>query len=316
MWFLERFYALFGNVLPLIQLSTDSGNESAGKVVKKSGDWLQDTFGFSWMEAKQFIVRSGSNLVIAALILVIGWWIAKWSGKAIRKILTRSKTDVGLVTFLASLTTIILKVLVIVTAITQLGVQMASFVAILGAAGLAIGMAFSGTLSNFAGGVMILLFKPFKVGDTIMVQTYLGKVTEIQIFYTYLYTGDNKVVILPNGVVANGSMTNYTKEKKRRVEWTIALKHGEDYVKAHETIVRYLKEDKRVLKEPEPFVALGALTPDSIDLTVRAWAKTEDFWKVFYDLNKRIYAEFEQEGLQLAVNEDEHPEVKSVKTIK
>lgn len=316
MWFIERFYTLFGNLLQAVQPLKDSGNANAVSQVKESADWLQSTFGFSWMEAKQFIVRSGSNLVIAALILVIGWWLAKWSGKAIRKILTRSKTDAGLVTFLSSLTIITLKVLFIVTAITQLGVQMASFVAILGAAGLAIGMAFSGTLSNFAGGVMILLFKPFKVGDTIMVQTFQGKVTEIQIFYTYLYTGDNKVVILPNGVVANGSMTNYTKEKKRRVDWTISLKHGEDYVKAHETLIRFLKEDKRVLKEPEPFVALSGLTPDSIDLTVRAWAKTEDFWKVFYDLNKRIYAEFEQEGLQLSVKEDEHPEVLSVKTIK
>lgn len=316
MWLSERIFNLLQTGLLFLKADGNFSEKETGKAAAESSDWLQSTFGFSWIEAKQFIVRSGSNLVIAVLILVIGWWIAKWAGKAIRKILTKSKTDAGLVTFLSSLSTIILKVLFIVTAITQLGVQMASFVAILGAAGLAIGMAFSGTLSNFAGGVMILLFKPFKVGDTVQVQTFQGKVTEIQIFYTYLYTGDNKVVILPNGMVANGSMTNYTKEKKRRVDWTVSLNHGEDYVKAHETIVRYLKEDKRVLKEPEPFVALAGLTPDSIDLTVRAWAKTDDFWKVFYDLNKRMYAEFEKEGLHLAVKKDAEDDVKKVKNIK
>lgn len=313
MLLLERLHAFWLNLSLLANLQS---GEKAQDKVKISHDWLQETFGFSWTEAKQFIVRSGSNLVIAVLILVIGWWIAKWAGKAIRKILTKSKTDAGLVTFLSSLSTIILKVLFIVTAITQLGVQMASFVAILGAAGLAIGMAFSGTLSNFAGGVMILLFKPFKVGDTVQIQTFQGKVTEIQIFYTYLYTGDNKVVILPNGMVANGSMTNFTKEKKRRIDWTISLKHGEDYVQAHETIIRYLKEDKRVQKEPEPFVALAGLTTESIDLTVRAWAKTDDFWKVFYDLNTRIYAEFEKEGLHLAVKKDAAEDDKKVRTIK
>ncbi|HLP56289.1 MAG TPA: mechanosensitive ion channel domain-containing protein [Fluviicola sp.] len=272
-----------------------------------------EIFGFSWSEAKQFIVHTGYNLLLAVIILVAGWWLASWSGKAIRKILTKSKTDAGLVTFLSSLATISLKILVIITAVTQLGVQMTSFVAILGAAGLAVGMAFSGTLSNFAGGVMILLFKPFKVGDTILTQTHQGKVVEIQIFYTYLHTGDNKVVILPNGSVANTSMINFTKEKKRRVDWTVSLAHGEDYVKAHSVLIQFLKEDKRVLKDPEPFIALAAITPDSIDITVRAWAKTDDFWKVYFDLNKRIYEEFEQAGLQLAKADEtkESPKITS-----
>ncbi|ASS48374.1 MAG: mechanosensitive ion channel protein MscS [Candidatus Fluviicola riflensis] len=283
--------------------------EQAANAAKDTGDF----FGFSWTEAQQFIVRSGSNLLIAVIILVVGWWLAGWSGKAIRKILTKSKTDAGLVTFLSSLATISLKILVIITTVTQLGVQMTSFVAILGAAGLAIGMAFSGTLSNFAGGVMILLFKPFKVGDTILTQTHQGKVVEIQIFYTYLHTSDNKVVILPNGLVANASMINFTKEKKRRVDWTISLAHGEDYVKAHTVILQYLKDDQRVLKEPVPFIALAAITADSIDITVRAWAKTDDFWKVYFDLNKRVYEEFEQAGLSLAISADAKKTSKATK---
>jgi small conductance mechanosensitive channel len=147
---------------------------------------FQRIFGFSLAEGKQWLVKSGTNLIFAVIILLVGFWIAKWVGRVVVKILTRGKVDAGLVTFLSSLATIVLKILVIVTAITQLGIEMTSFVAILGAAGLAIGMAFSGTLSNFAGGVMILLFKPFKVGDVILTQTLQGTVKEIQIFYTCL----------------------------------------------------------------------------------------------------------------------------------
>lgn len=264
---------------------------------------FQGIFGFSFTEAKQFLVRSGTHIIFAIIVLVVGWWVAKWAGRAVSKLLLRSKTDPGLVTFLSSLTTIALKTLVFVTAITQLGVQMTSFVAILGAAGLAIGMAFSGTLSNFAGGVMILLFKPFRVGDTILTQSQQGQVKEIQIFYTYLHTSDNKVIILPNGPIANGNITNFTKAGKRRVDWSIPISYGDDYLKAHQLLIKYLKEDKLVLKDPEPFVALGELG-NSVMLTVRAWAKTDNYWPVYYALNKRVYEEFEKEGLNLSAPEE------------
>jgi small conductance mechanosensitive channel len=264
---------------------------------------FHNIFGFTLEQGKQFLVRSGTNLVVAVIVLVVGWWIAKWAGRTVSRILTRSKTDAGLVTFLSSLTTIALKTLVVVTAITQLGVQMTSFVAILGAAGLAIGMAFSGTLSNFAGGVMILLFKPFKVGDTIMTQTQTGTVKEIQIFYTYLHTSDNKVIILPNGPIANGNITNFTKASTRRVDWNIPISYGDDYVTAHRLLLEFLEDDRRVLKDPAPFVALGELG-SSVMITVRAWTQTSDYWDVFYSLNKRIYEEFEREGLHLTSPQD------------
>jgi small conductance mechanosensitive channel len=259
---------------------------------------FQRIFGFSLNEGKQWLVKSGTNLIFAAIILFVGFWIAKWIGRLVVKILTRGKVDIGLITFLASLTTIILKILVVVTAITQLGIEMTSFVAILGAAGLAIGMAFSGTLSNFAGGVMILLFKPFKVGDTILTQTLQGTVKEIQIFYTYLHTSDNKVIVIPNGPIANGPLTNFTRANVRRVEWSIPISYGDDFVKAHQLILKYLSEDKKVKKDPAPFVALGELGA-SVMITVRAWAKTDDYWTVYYELNRRIYEEFEKEGLNL-----------------
>lgn len=254
--------------------------------------------GFTTDDAKQWLVKSGTNLLVAVIIFFVGMWLAKWVGRLVVRLLTRGKVDVGLITFLSSLTTIILKILVIVTAITQLGIEMTSFVAILGAAGLAIGMAFSGTLSNFAGGVMVLLFKPFKVGDTILTQGLQGTVKEIQIFYTYLHTSDNKVIVIPNGPIANGALTNFTKANVRRVDWSIPISYGDDFVKAHQLILKYLAEDKKVKKDPAPFVALGELGA-SVMITVRAWAKTNEYWDVYYELNRRVYEEFAKEGLNL-----------------
>lgn len=258
---------------------------------------FQHIFGFSMTEAKQWLVKSGTNLLFTIIILIVGWWLAKWSSRAVRKILTRGKVDQGLVTFLSSLASILLKMLVVVTAITQLGIEMTSFVAILGAAGLAIGMAFSGTLSNFAGGVMILLFKPFKVGDFIMTQNEQGVVKEIHIFYTYLHTADNKVIVLPNGPVANGNVTNFTKAEMRRVEWIIGISYGDDFGLAQKTLMQYIQEDERILTDPEPFIGLGALADSSVNITVRAWTKTDDYWAVFFDMNKKVYENFPKLGL-------------------
>lgn len=280
-----------------------AGEAAKEKVEEGLAGDFHRIFGFSLDEGKQWLVKSGTNLIFAVVILLGGFWLAKWVGRLVVRILTRGKVDAGLVTFLSSLSTIVLKVLVVVTAITQLGIEMTSFVAILGAAGLAIGMAFSGTLSNFAGGVMILLFKPFKVGDTILTQTLQGTVKEIQIFYTYLHTSDNKVVVIPNGPIANGPLTNFTKANVRRVDWSIPISYGDDYVKAHQLILKYLSEDKKVKKDPAPFVALGELG-SSVMITVRAWAKTTEYWDVYYALNRKIYEEFEKEGLHLTSPQD------------
>ncbi len=258
---------------------------------------FQRIFGFSLTEGKQWLVKSGTNLIFAVIILLAGFWIAKWVGRLVVKILTRGKVDAGLVTFLSSLATIVLKILVIVTAITQLGIEMTSFVAILGAAGLAIGMAFSGTLSNFAGGVMILLFKPFKVGDFVDTQGQQGVVKEIHIFYTYLHTADNKVIIIPNGPVANGNIINFTKADKRRVEWIVGISYGDNYMIAHDAILKFIREDERILNDPEPFVGLGSLMDSSINITIRGWVKTDDYWPVYFDMNKRIYESFPEMGL-------------------
>ncbi len=259
--------------------------------------WLEELFGIKYTDVNQWLVRMGTNLIISVLILVIGFWLAKMLSKGLRRVLRKSNTDEGLVTFATSFVSMVLKILVVVTSITQIGIEMTSFVAILGAAGLAIGMAFSGTLSNFAGGVMILVLKPFKVGDTVMTQGEQGEVKEIQIFNTYLYTTDNKVIILPNGPVANGNIINFTKADKRRVDWTFSIAYGDDFQTAKRLLESFIKEDKRILNEPEPFIGIALLSPSSVDLTVRVWVFTDDVRPVFFDMNQRVYSEFEKAGL-------------------
>lgn len=259
--------------------------------------WLEEIFGIKYTDVNQFLVKIGTNLIICVLILVVGFWLAKVLANGLKRVLRRSKTDEGLVTFTTSFISMVLKVLVVVTAITQLGIEMTSFVALLGAAGLAIGMAFSGTLSNFAGGVMILVLKPFKVGDLVETQGEQGFVKEIQIFNTYLYTTDNKVIILPNGPVANGNITNFTRANNRRVEWIFGIAYGDEFEIAKTLIERFIKEDKRILTDPEYFVGLSLLADSSVNIVVRAWTLTDDYYPVFFDMNERVYKEFEQEGL-------------------
>jgi len=169
----------------------------------------------------------------------------------------------------------------------------------LSALGLAIGMALSGTLQNFAGGAMILIFKPFKVGDVIEAQGYIGSVSQIQIFNTILKTPDNKTIIIPNGGLSTSSMINYSTEAKRRVDWTIGIAYGDDADKAREVIKRLCDEDSRILKDPEVFIAVSALADSSVNFTVRAWVNSADYWAVYFDLNERVYKTFESEGLNI-----------------
>ncbi len=260
---------------------------------------IEGWFNLEAGSVTKFILEIGSSILIALVVLIVGFWLAKQLSRGIEKVLKRRDTDASLVSFLTSLTSIGLKVLVVVSAITQLGVEMTSFVAILGAAGLAIGMAFSGTLSNFAGGVMLLLFKPFKVGDFIETQGETGVVKEIQIFNTILTTMDNKVIILANGAVANNTIINYTKANKRRVDWTFGIAYGDDLKVAKELLYKFIQEDNRILKEEENFVSIGGLGDSSVDLTVRAWVAVDDYWPVFFAMNERVYTEFGSAGLSI-----------------
>ncbi len=246
------------------------------------------------------LLQIGIKIGLAILIIIIGFWLAKIAARGVRRLLTLRDTDKSLITFMSSLVIIGLKILTIITAITQLGVEMTSFVALLGAAGLAIGLAFSGTLSNFAGGVMILIFKPFKIGDFVQVQGEEGVVSEILIFNTILKTRDNKVIILANGAVANGTIINFTKAEKRRVDWTFGIAYGDDLNVAKEILIKFGAEDEKILSDPEPmFVGLGELGNSSVNIHVKAWTNTDDYWDVFFRMNERVYNEFGAVGLSI-----------------
>ena len=190
-----------------------------------------------------------------------------------------------------------LTILLIIAVIGKLGVETTSFAALLASAGVAIGMALSGNLQNFAGGLIVLLFRPFKVGDWIESQGVSGTVREIQIFHTILTTADNKVIYIPNGALSSGTVTNYSREDTRRVDWVIGVEYGENYDKVEGTVRRIISEDSRILNTPEPFVALHALDASSVNVVIRVWVKSGDYWGVYFDMNKKIYSVFNEEGI-------------------
>ena len=254
---------------------------------------------FSWDSIVEKSIEYGLNLAVSTAVLIIGLIIAKRLSKMFAKILKKRDFEPSLQGFLVSLVSILSRILVVLTALTQLGVEMTSFVALLGAAGLAIGMAFSGTLGNFAGGVMILIFRPYKVGDLILAQGEQGIVQQIQIFNTILLTLDNKTVIIPNGALANGNITNFTHQEIRRVDFTVGIAYGDDYDTAKATLQRFIDEDERILGDQNNFIGLGNLGDSSVNITLRAWCKTEDYWDVFFLMNERIYKEFGQNGLNI-----------------
>ncbi len=258
-----------------------------------------ENLDMSQIDIMGIVTEYGPNLLFAILTLVVGLWIVKFIVAGVRRGLEKSETDKTLKGFMISLVSVLLKIMVYITALGMLGVEMTSFIAILGAAGLAVGLALSGTLQNFAGGVMILFFRPFKAGHFIDAQGHMGTVKEIQIFVTILTTPDNKTVIIPNGPLATGSMTNFSREPRRRVDWTFGIGYGDDLDKAYEVLKRLLSEDERVLKDPEPFMALKELGDSSVDITVRAWVEAADYWAVFFRMNEEVYKTFEKEGLSI-----------------
>ncbi len=250
-------------------------------------------------QLSQIGIEYGSKLLGAILVLIIGIWVIKIISRAIGRIMDKSKIDVSLKPFLTGLINILLKTLLIISLLGMLGIQMTSFIAMLGAVGLAVGMALSGTLQNFAGGVMILIFKPFNVGDFIEAQGYMGIVKEIQIFNTIVTTPDNKSIIIPNSGLSTSSMINYSTEEDRRVDWTVGIAYGDDIDKARFVIQKLCENDSRILKTPEVFIAVSELADSSVNFTVRAWVKSPDYWAVFFDFNENVYKTFAKEGLNI-----------------
>ncbi len=246
------------------------------------------------------ILYYGPKLVGAILVWIIGSLFIKALVKAFDRLLTKREIDASLKPFLKGVVSVLLKIMLAISVLGMLGIEMTSFIAILGSAGLAIGLALSGTLQNFAGGIIILIFKPFKFGDFIEAQGHAGIVSEIQIFNTILKTVDNKTIIIPNGGLSTSSMINYSAEEKRRVDWKFSISYDDKMKEAKEILLRLLKEDVRILNTPEePFVALSELADNSVNFAVRAWVNTPDYWAVFFDMNEKVYNTFSKEGLRI-----------------
>ncbi|MFH2094800.1 MAG: mechanosensitive ion channel domain-containing protein [Bacteroidota bacterium] len=245
------------------------------------------------------IVNYGPRLILAILTLIIGLYVIRLIVRAFTRVMTKRGVDESLKPFLRSLSSIGLKIMLIVSVMGMVGIEMTSFIAVLGAAGLAVGMALSGTLQNFAGGVIILAFKPFKAGDYVDAQGHAGTIKEIQIFNTIMVTPDNKTIIIPNGGLSTGSMTNYSKEALRRVDWTFGIAYGDNLATAKKVLTDLIEADARILKEPAPFISISALADNSVNLVVRVWAKTSDYWDIFFDMNEKVYVAFPESGLNI-----------------
>ena len=235
-------------------------------------------------KAYDFIAVYGIKVVVALIVLIIGLWIIKRVVKTTDRIMTKRDVNVSLRGFLRSLVSILLKVLLLISIAEMVGLKTTSFIAVLGAAGLAVGLALQGTLANFAGGVMILLFKPFKVGDLIVSQGHLGTVKEIHIFVTTLLTPENKTVILPNAAVSSNDIVNYTTQGLIRVDMNFGISYSSNIKTAKDTLLEILTNHPKVLNDPAPFIGVKELAESSVNLAVRPYTKPEDYWTVYFDV--------------------------------
>ena len=286
-----------------------------------------DPHGF-WQEVGQQMLQFGLKVLAALLIFVVGLWIISWVKRILARMFERRKTEKTIASFINSFVSISLTILLVVISIGTLGVNTTSLAALLAAGGMAIGMALSGTVQNFAGGLMLLAFKPFKAGDFIEAQGHSGKVIETNITATKILTTDNRVVILPNGALSNGTINNYSGRPLRRIEWLVSVEYGVDAAKCKAAILAVVNSDQRVLQAdtdmkalykelnlknyqlstvnyqldaiPAPFVALKSLNENDITFVVRAWVRGTDYWDVFFDLQERIYTELPPQGFSFA----------------
>ena len=280
-------------------------NEVVADTVATAGatDFMSTLSGMSPDEIKQavtaFVFSFSIKLIKVLLIWFVGRWVLKRVVNLLKLIMAKHVDNESVRGFIVSIIDVVVMIMLILMIIGVLGIDTSSFIAIFASAGVAIGMALSGTLQNFAGGVMILLFRPFKVGDYIEAQGVAGTVKQIQIFNTVVATPDNKIILLPNGAVSTGIINNYSREPKRRLDMTFSISYGNDFEKAKAVLQRLIAEDARVLNDPAaPFIELGELAASSIDITVRMWCNQADYWGIKFDLNKKVYETFPKEGLE------------------
>ena len=252
-----------------------------------------------WNQLTELLSSFGISFFIALCILIIGRQAIKIIIKIISSALERSNTEDTVRIFVTNLLNTLLMILVFIAAINQLGIQTTSIIAVLGAAGLAIGLALQGSLSNFAAGILIVIYRPYKVGDYIQADNHLGTVDDIQIFSTVLRTPDNKIVVVPNGSIMNGSIVNFSHQKERRIDIVIGCSYDDDIDKVKEVLADVLSKDERILKEPKPRIALSELADSSVNFIVRPWVKNSEYLDVLYSLLEEIKKRFDKEGISI-----------------
>ena len=307
-----------------IQARQDSARANAQKMIELAKE-NPDTF---WQMFGEKMLQFGIKVLAALLIFVVGMLLIRWVKNILNRVFARRKTEPTIASFVSSFVSISLTILLVIISVSTLGVNTTSLAALLAAGGMAIGMALSGTVQNFAGGIMLLAFKPFKAGDFIEAQGVSGKVIEVNITATKILTIDNRVVILPNGALSNGVINNYNGRPLRRVEWSVSVSYGVDAAKCKEAILAIVNSDKRVLQAdtdmkalyeelnisayqlstvnyrmdaiPAPFVALKSLNENDITFVVRVWVRANDYWDVFFALQERFYTELPPQGFTFA----------------
>jgi small conductance mechanosensitive channel len=241
----------------------------------------------------------GLRIVAALVVFVVGRWIAKGLTRGVGRLMERSKVDPTLIKFTGNLTYIVLFTFVIIATLGQLGIHTTSFIAVLGAAGLAIGLALQGSLSNFAAGFLMILFRPFKVGDFIEGAGVAGTVEEIQIFTTKVMTPDNKTVIIPNAKLTGDNIINWTVQGTRRVDMVFGIGYGDDIDKARQVMADIIAKDERILKDPAPTIAVSELADNSVNFVVRPWVKADDYWNVYFDTTENVKKALDAEGISI-----------------
>ena len=270
--------------MPQVNDQIQNTTAQAEALISKGYDWL---------------IEVGPKFILAIIVLLVGLRIVKGISRLLVKGLDKRNLDPTLKPFLGSLTNILLKAMLFISVASMVGIETTSFVAVLGAAGLAVGLALQGTLQNFASGVMLLIFKPFKKGDVVEAAGYTGTVDAIEIFVTKMLTFQNRLVIIPNGQIASGSLTNFSAMDTARVDFKIGISYSSNIKTAKDVITKIYNEDERVLQDPAPMVVVGNLGDSSVDLVVRVWENAPDYWGVYFDFNERIKVQLEEAGVSI-----------------
>lgn len=282
------------------QTKQQAGGQPSGKKIDLSNfdDLLSPGKYAELMKiGKDWLLNNGPGIIAAAIIFIIGRWLAKWGSALSRKAMNRGGIDETLSRFLGKLIYYIFLAAVIIAAADQLGIKTTSFIAIMGAAGLAIGLALKDSLANFASGVMLILFHPFKVGDAVTAGGVTGKVEQIDIFSTIIMTADNQKIIVPNSSITSGVITNITAEPTRRIDLVIGIGYDDDIRLAKNTLEELIRADTRILSDPAPTIAVSELASSSVNLIVRPWVKTGEYWDVRLDLTEKIKLTFDAKGI-------------------